>query len=153
MIPLSELLDDRIIDLTLSKGRKRAIISRLVELAVTGDAVSDPVALERELLEREQDSSSAIGGSIAIPHKLSSHITRRVLGFARCSEGTAFDAPDREPVRLFFLLLAPETAVTEHLRILSRLARFLHDAEFRTALLSAANASDVRRAFEAKERE
>ena len=153
MTPLSQLLDDRVIELGLPRGRKRAVVTRLAQLAAASDAVTDAAALERELRQREQDSSSAIGGGIAIPHKLSPYVTRRVLGFARCSDGTGFDAPDREPVKLFFLLLAPENAVTEHLRVLSRLARFLHDTEFRQALLTAQNAADVRRAFEAKENE
>lgn len=153
MTPLSQLLDDRAVDLSLPKGRKPAIIAHLAGLAAATGAVTDRDALERELLQREEEISTATGAGIAIPHKLSPHVNRRILGFARCAGGVAFDAPDRKPVELFFLLLAPEAAVTEHLRILSRLARYLHDGEFKQRLLSAENADALRSAFLSKETE
>ena len=153
MTELSELLDDRCVDLTLKKGRKRVIVSRLAELAARTDAVTDATGFERELLEREDQTSTAIGGGIAIPHKLSPRIARRVLGIARCDAGTNYGAPDGQPVKLFFLLLAPEDALNDHLRVLSRLARFLHDAAFREKLLAATTADEIRSAFQAKERE
>lgn len=153
MTELSELLDDRCVDLNLKKSRKRAIVSRLAELAARSDAVNDVAGFERELLEREGQTSTAIGGGIAIPHKLSRRVSRRVLGIVRCDEGTGFGAPDGQPVKLFFLLLAPEDALNDHLRVLSRLARFLHDAAFREKLLTANTADEVRSAFRAKEQE
>jgi nitrogen PTS system EIIA component len=153
MTQLSELLDDGCVDLSLEKGRKAAILSRLIGMAYNAGAVSDQATLIQEILEREEQTSTAIGGGIAIPHKLSSCVTRRILGFGRCDEGAAFSAPDGRPVMMFFLLLAPEDAVTDHLRILSRLARFLHDPNFQNSLLDASSPEEIRNVFLAKEQE
>ncbi len=150
---LSDLFDERAVELDLPKGGKEVVISRLAELAELAGAVTNGEALRRQLSDREEQSSSAIGGGIAIPHVLSNTVTRRALGFARSNVGVAFNAPDGEPVSFFFLLLAPESSVTDHLRVLSRLARFLHDPTFRSALASAATAAEVREALLAKENE
>jgi nitrogen PTS system EIIA component len=150
---LSDLLDDRCIDLNLAKGKKSAVLSHLVRMADTAGAVTDADGLLKELITREKQTTTAIGGGIAIPHKLSPYVRHSVLGFGKCDEGVSFSAPDSRPVVMFFLLLAPENAVNEHLRILSRLARYLHDQSFQTRLMNARTPEDVRAAFTHKENE
>lgn len=153
MKSLSAILEESCIDLALPRGKKKAILSRFVNLAVEAGAIRDSAAFLRELVEREGTASTAIGGGIAIPHKISSHVLREILGVGRCAEGIPFDAPDGEPVRLFFFLFAPETGMTEHLRLLSRLARFLHDQQFVSTLMTAKTPAEICAAFLGKETE
>jgi PTS system nitrogen regulatory IIA component len=47
--------------------------------------------------------------------------------FARLERPIDFDALDRQPVDLVFLLLAPEGAGADHLKALARIARLLRD--------------------------
>jgi PTS system nitrogen regulatory IIA component len=89
------------------------------------------------LWERERLGSTAIGDGIAIPHgKLPS--LKGVIGtFARHPAGVDFDSLDGGPTHLFFLLVAPEDSVGQHLKALARVSRLLKDKAFRERLLAA----------------
>jgi mannitol/fructose-specific phosphotransferase system IIA component (Ntr-type) len=71
-------------------------------------------------------------------------------GVAR--EPIDFDALDGRPVRLFFLLVGPESASGAHVKVLSRISRLLRREPLREALMRAPDANaflDVVRASEA----
>jgi len=95
------------------------------------------------LWERERLGSTAIGDGIAIPHgKMPS--LRGVVGmFGRHPEGVDFDSLDGNPTRLFFLLVAPEESVGQHLKALARVSRLLKDADFRKRLVESESALDI----------
>jgi PTS system nitrogen regulatory IIA component len=63
--------------------------------------------------------------------------------FVRTKEAIAFDAPDGEPVRLVFAMLAPENANERHLQLLSELAQMFGDEDLRNKLLSAPGAAEA----------
>ncbi len=100
-------------------------------------------SLMEVLWERERLGSTAIGDGIAIPHgKLPG--LRGVLGmFGRHPEGVDFDSLDGNPTRLFFLLVAPEESVGQHLKALARVSRLLKDGEFRKRLMDASGSAEL----------
>jgi mannitol/fructose-specific phosphotransferase system IIA component (Ntr-type) len=53
-----------------------------------------------------------------------------------------FAALDGQPVRLFFLLVGPESAAGAHVKALSRISRLVRSEELRRRLLDAATASE-----------
>jgi len=61
----------------------------------------------------------------------------------RSIEGVNFDAVDRRPVHIFFLVLAPEDSASLHLKVLSRISKVLRDQSFRKKMLKLANAHDI----------
>ncbi|MFP4330734.1 MAG: PTS sugar transporter subunit IIA [Alkalispirochaetaceae bacterium] len=140
---LVEMLDPRCIDLSFSKRRRKQVVRRLVELAGVTGAVRDQEELAKQILKRDDEVSTAVGDGVAIPHRISPLVDRRLLVFLRTEKAAAFSPPDGQPVHLVFLLLAPEGAVNDHLRSLSRLARLLHDATFRSALMAAQSSDEV----------
>lgn len=97
------------------------------------------------LWERERLGSTAIGDGIAIPHgKLPG--LRGVLGaFGRHPNGVNFDSLDGGLTKLFFLLVAPEDSVGQHLKALARVARLLKDRGFRECLLAAPDRAELYR--------
>jgi PTS system nitrogen regulatory IIA component len=97
------------------------------------------------LWERENLGSTAIGDGIAIPHgKLPG--LKGVLGlFSRHPAGVDFDSLDGKPTHLFFLLVAPEDSVGQHLKALARVSRLLKDGSFRDSLVQAADAAEILR--------
>lgn len=150
-IEMSGLLDPRCVGLELEQKKKPELIAELVELLNRGGRTTDPARLSAEIMEREKLSSTGIGNGIAIPHVLSSTVGGTSLAFGRKLDGARFDAVDNQPVSLFFLLVGPQGSHAEHLRILSKLARYLHDRTFCQALLDAANSDAVIEAFRRKE--
>ncbi|MBI3893374.1 MAG: PTS sugar transporter subunit IIA [Candidatus Wallbacteria bacterium] len=99
-----------------------------------------PAAVDRKLLlelmvARESEVSTGIGDGVAIPHPrypLVAVADTPSLVLAFPAVPVDFQAPDKKPVTVLFLLLTP--TVRAHLEMLSRLAFCLHDAEFRQML-------------------
>jgi mannitol/fructose-specific phosphotransferase system IIA component (Ntr-type) len=79
---------------------------------------------------------------VAIPHGKTPHIDQLVLAAGVAPEPIDFDALDGKPVRLFFLLVGPESASGAHVKALSRISRLLRRESLRTDLLAAGSAED-----------
>lgn len=75
------------------------------------------------LQERERLGSTGFGGGIAIPHGKLPGLAHVFGLFARLGTPVDFDALDRQPIDLVFLLLAPEGAGADHLKALARVSR------------------------------
>ncbi len=59
------------------------------------------------------------------------------------ASGIDFDAVDRKPVHIFFLLLAPEELAGLHIQMLSRISRILRDPSFRKRLIEEGDDKDI----------
>jgi nitrogen PTS system EIIA component len=94
----------------------------------------------REIREREQLGSTAIGGGVAMPHCRCPETDRPLLLLARSAAGVPFGASDGAPIRLFVAVVTPAGSPAEHLRALAQLSRRLRDAERIARLLAAQDA-------------
>ncbi|MCX7816500.1 MAG: PTS sugar transporter subunit IIA [Syntrophales bacterium] len=140
---IAEMLDRKCILDDMKAATKREVLYELSEtlLSIAPDLDIDEVV--NVLLEREKLGSTGIGDGIAIPHGKLSRLDRILLAFGRSKQGVDFNAMDGRPVRLFFLLLAPENSVGLHLKVLAKLSRMLKDESFRKELLSAPGSGDI----------
>ena len=89
------------------EDEKELVLRELAELFDASGHVVNPSKLVRDLMYRERQASTGIGGGLAIPHVRSLQIRTFTMGLARSREPLSFDAIDGEPVRLFILLGAP----------------------------------------------
>lgn len=147
----SVLLDPRAISLQLSGKKKPEIVGELVALLGETGVVTDTASVTREVMEREKLATTGIGAGIAIPHCLSASVTGTAMAIGRRVPGAKFDAVDRQPVQLFFLMVGLPGAHNEHLRLLSRLSRFLHDPDLKAGLLAAPTPEAVVQLFAERE--
>ena len=143
----SSLLDPRCIVLDLKGKKKKEILEELVGLLKSSDKIFDADEIVEELLDRERIGSTGIGKGIALPHKLIHGLQNPLVVFGRKKRGVNYDALDKVPVKLFFLILGSEGAQGEHLKLLSKLARFLHNEQFIENLLKAKTPEDVLEIF------
>jgi len=95
------------------------------------------------LFARERLGSTGLGQGVAIPHGRIKGLKEAVGAFVRLAQPVPFDAPDGKPVTLVFLLLVPEQATEQHLRVLSELAQMLSDRELRERLLNDPDAGTI----------
>src|ERR1700744_5042315 len=79
------------------------------------------------LNERERLGSTGVGQGIAIPHGRVADINTIVGVFARLESPIDYDAVDKQPVDLVFMLLAPADAGADHLKALARVSRLLRN--------------------------
>ncbi|MFX0579258.1 PTS fructose transporter subunit IIABC [Nocardia nepalensis] len=121
---------------------KEAVIAALAQRLTDNGRATDVDALRDAALARESQSATGLPGGIAIPHCRNAAVTSAALGFARLDPRVDFGAPDG-PADLVFLIAAPEGAGSEHMKLLSGLARALVRPEFVSALRAAATPDEV----------
>ena len=125
------------------KGReKKEVLGELAAAVAPGLGVpAERVA--RVLAEREKLGSTGIGDGIAIPHGKIEGIEGLRVGFARSASGVDFEAMDGGATHLFFVLIAPEESVGDHLKMLARISRMLKNDAFRSRLMKATGREEI----------
>ena len=137
------IINDDLVLLNVDAGAdKQAVIARLADLLASGGRVGDARALERAALARESQSATGLPGGIAIPHCRSAAVKQPSIGFARLRPAVDFGAPDG-PADLVFLIAAPDGAGSDHMTLLSGLARALVRPDFVASLRAAATNSEI----------
>ncbi|MFM9376238.1 fructose-specific PTS transporter subunit EIIC [Gordonia sp. VNK21] len=119
-----------------------SVITTLAGVLADHGRTTDPQALIDAAVARESKSPTGLPGGLAIPHARVAGVTTASLGFARLSTKADFGAPDG-PADLVFLIAAPDGAGSEHMKLLSSLARALVRPEFVQALRDAPDAAAV----------
>ncbi|BBJ41555.1 PTS lactose transporter subunit IIC [Streptomyces antimycoticus] len=133
---MSELITADLVDLDLSADTKEAAARSLAERMVAAGRVTDLDGFLADVAAREEQMPTGLDGGIGIPHCRSAHVTEPTLAFGRSVARIDFGAADG-PADLIFLIAAPAGADSDHLTILSSLARQLMNADFTDALRSA----------------
>ncbi|MEU8822352.1 fructose-specific PTS transporter subunit EIIC [Streptomyces sp. NPDC048636] len=133
---MSELITADLVDLDLSADTKEAAARSLAERMAAAGRVTDLDGFLADVAAREEQMPTGLDGGIGIPHCRSAHVTEPTLAFGRSAARIDFGAADG-PADLIFLIAAPAGADSDHLTILSGLARSLMDPSFTEALRSA----------------
>ncbi|GAA3716423.1 PTS fructose transporter subunit IIABC [Gordonia hankookensis] len=113
-----------------------AVIGYLAEVLQAAGRTTDAADLTRGALDREAKSATGLPGGIAIPHARAESVTEASLAMARLSAKVDFGAPDG-PADLVFLIAAPSGGASEHMKLLSSLARSLVRPDFVASLREA----------------
>lgn len=132
---LSDILPKTAIIEDLKSHDKKGILDEFAERAQDLVPHLEQKSILDILLNREQLGSTAIGNGVAIPHGKVPGLEQIVALFGRSKPGVDFQSHDEKTTHLFFVLLAPETAIGNHLQALARLSRLLKDVKIRERLL------------------
>jgi len=133
------------------RGQKRAVLDELVGLLERSGRIGNRSKLLNEFENRERKATTAIGHGIAIPHVRTLQAKELIIAVALAPQGYDFDAPDGEPVKIFFVMAAPSYDDNLYLRVFKALAEVLRFDYFRERLLSAEQEYDIIRAFQEME--
>ncbi|HET7586232.1 MAG TPA: PTS sugar transporter subunit IIA [Gemmatimonadaceae bacterium] len=131
---LSELLSVDRVKVPLDSRTKNDVLRELVGLVTAGRAPADVEAILAAVNERERVLSTGIGSGVAIPHGKTPYIDQLILAAGVSAVPIDFDALDGAPVRVFFLLVGPESASGAHVKALSRISRLLRRDRLREEL-------------------
>jgi PTS system fructose-specific IIC component len=137
---MSDMITADLVDLDLTADTKETATRSLAERLVSAGRVTDLDGFLADVAAREEQMPTGLDGGIGIPHCRSEHVTEPSLAFGRSAAGVDFGAPDG-PADLIFLIAAPAGADSDHLTILSALARRLMDGDFTGALRATDDAS------------
>lgn len=148
---LSELLSTERVRVPLCSHSKAELLRELVRLAV-GDADETTVGGILDAVEaREGQVSTALGGGLAVPHGRTDLVPELRIAAGIVGEVPDYVALDGSPVRVAFLVLTPSAASGLHVKLLSRIARLMHNPESREALLASTSADEFMRVIHGAE--
>ncbi len=118
---IAEVLKKEFIIEQLTSRTKGDVLQELADVILSEHPDYHPGEAAKILMEREKLGSTGIGDGIAIPHGKLNIIDALAVSFGRSREGVNFNAMDGKPAHLFPLLLAPENAAGQHLKMLAKL--------------------------------
>jgi PTS system nitrogen regulatory IIA component len=133
---LTELLTPDRLVVPLAARDKRAAIAELARHLVTRAGGDFDQVLEA-VTERESVLTTGIGLGVAIPHARSDAVKELTVVAGVSVAAVPFDSVDGEPVRLFFLIVGPDSSAGLHVKILSRIARLVRRENVRQRLIEA----------------
>lgn len=125
-------------------------IEVLTENAINNQNIKDKESFKNAVLEREELVSTGIGLGVALPHTKSKDIEEFFIVIGINKEGIDWDAIDRNPVGIVFLIGGPEAedSQKEYLQIVSKLMLLIKNKERRISLLNSENAQEIADIFE-----
>lgn len=144
---LVEILPQELVIPTLRGTSKDAVLRELAEHLTSVHREIDRDRLIDVLWERERLGSTALGDGIAIPHGKLPGLRGVLAVFGRHPDGVDFESLDGKPSRIFFLLVAPDNSVGQHLKALARVSRLLKDDSFRRQLVTTADPEELYRSI------
>lgn len=150
---ITDLLKKDSIDLNVETSNKEEILKKAVELMSKNGNIIDKDEYLKLVMKREEEGSTGIGEEIAIPHGKGDSISAPGLAAMVIPNGVDFKSLDGKPVKLLFLIAAPNTKDNVHLEVLSRLSTLLMDEKFRKELLNAKSKDEFLKIIDQAEKE
>ncbi len=125
---ISDVLAPDAVIAALRVNGKKQLLQELAARAASLTGIPERKIFE-SLNERERLGSTGVGQGIAIPHSRVAEVKGIVGVFAQLESPVDFDAVDKQPVDLVFMLLAPDGAGADHLKALARVSRLLRNQQ------------------------
>jgi fructose-specific phosphotransferase system IIA component len=122
---------------------KAAALAAAVDILGRNGKVLDAEKLRDEITRREALGSTGIGYGVAVPHVLCEAVSSLMFAVLTLKQGVDFKSEDGQKVDLIFLIAGPRGETAPHLKLLSKLARLLHDGNFRDSLRAASDAGTL----------
>ena len=122
---------------------KEEALGELLDLFVREKLIRNRDLVWEMLHQRETLGSTGIGKGVAIPHGRTTAASNVFIAFGKSSKGIDFDAIDKKPVHLFFMVIAPpHDEGNIYLPILGTLVTVLNDKNNRDRLLEVTSFAD-----------
>ena len=139
----NDLYKENTVCMNLKSKTKQDVINEMVELLDKNGILNNKNEFKKEILEREELSSTGFGNGIAIPHAKTSavKIPRVAVGISK--DGFDFDSVDGNKANLIFMIAAGDDDNDLHLKTLSHLAQNLMDNEFVKEILNSKSKKEI----------
>ena len=140
---LGEIFPRETIVVNLESTEKDELFEELVESIHKFCPNLDRVAAVEALNERESKMSTGIMHSVAVPHALVSSMKKTVGAIGVSKSGIDYDALDKAPVYVVFMILGADGETEKHIQILKQLALVLQNPGIVDKIVRCETASDV----------
>ncbi len=140
---IKDILNPESMIMDLQATTKDEAINEMADLEVATGIVNNKEKFVESIWAREKESTTGIGGGIAMPHARNEYINKARVLFAKSEKGVDFDSLDQQPVYLFFMITAPAGADNTHLQALAKLSSLLINPDLVEKLKAAKTADEV----------
>jgi PTS system nitrogen regulatory IIA component len=124
------------------------VIDALIGLLDGQGKLPDRQAFHQAIYQREELVSTGIGGGVAFPHaKMGGLVDFFVAVGIQKKKGVEWNALDKAPVRIVFLIGGPDNQQSVYLQILSMITSAVKDPELRKKLLKTNRVEEVSQLF------
>lgn len=146
MTRVASILSPERIRIDQTAGSKAELYQELGRLFAAWDGL-DPARVTASLLARENLGCTALGHGVALPHARLKGLQQAHGAFVRLRTPLSFGAVDGKPISDVLVVLVPEHAVEEHLKMLAEAAEMFSDRRFLNCLHGRTDAAAVWQAF------
>lgn len=140
---IKDILSPESMIMDLQATTKEEAINEMADLEVATGIVNNKEKFVESIWAREKESTTGIGGGIAMPHARNEYINKARVLFAKSEKGVDYDSLDQQPVHLFFMITAPAGADNTHLQALAKLSSLLINPDLVEKLKAAKTADEV----------
>lgn len=139
---MCDLITRDLITLDLKTRTKKETIDEMAKMIESQGRLYDIEGFVTQVEARENQFSTAVGYSVAIPHGKTESVKTAALAFARLENEVKWS--DEESARYVFLIAVPEAeAGNRHLKILAQISRSIMREEFREKLGEVGSVDEV----------
>ena len=140
---LIDMVTEEIVKIPLESKDKPDVLRELVQILKDAGEIDDFDTVLKAVQEREDKGSTGLEKSIAVPHAKASTVSSLKLAIGIAPEGIDFDSLDKQPSKLFFLLVAAPDQSGPHVEALGEIAKLSRSNAFCRALVNADSAAEV----------
>jgi PTS system fructose-specific IIA component/PTS system nitrogen regulatory IIA component len=142
---LRDIVVEKAIVAPLKSTKRDDAIKELVDTLAKAGAVDASLVdeLAKSVIKREKKGSTGFGHGVAAPHVKTLDVQRVHAAVGIAPAGLEFQALDRQPVHVVFLLLSPEERPEEHIDAMECIFGVLTQDRFRRFLRQAKSPADV----------
>jgi len=149
---LLSIIDQKYILSNLQSSDKKSLIKELMEPLHKENKIKNLKKVLKDILKREQASSTGLADGIAVPHAKTPAVRKLVMSIGISKKGVNFNAIDGKKSYIFFLLLSPPDSAGPHVAALADIARLVTHTEIRNRLKKATSADDIMQILREHER-
>ena len=147
MMDLSKILSEDSIVLDVEADTREKVLKYLANFAQQLDNKIDSEAVYGKLLMRENESSTALGKGIVMPHVQDESVTKLKMYVLKLQQPIIWD--DQKSTDVILALLGPDPEANyEHVPYMSTIARLLLRKDFIVTLKSASTKEIIFKLFE-----
>lgn len=134
---LASYFQEPLCNFNLKATTKREVLAEMVDAICAEQNIKDRDIIIEMLLNRESLGSTAIARGVAFPHGRTLAVRDLSVVFGRSVKGVDFDAVNKEPTHLFFLIIAPpQDKDNLYLQVLGQMVNVIKEDTARDELLA-----------------
>lgn len=127
---------------------KRQVLEEMVDHLFRAGRIKDRALVLEMISQRENLGSTGIGKGIAIPHGRSLAAPDLSIAFGRSTAGIEFDALDKQPVHLLFMIVAPPQERSNiYLPVLGKIVEKVKESRVRSRLMKLESLEELKKVF------